>query len=204
MLFVFSEYGIFSISFLEYEKKHINGVHSEYQLLEASKAGDLELVKKIVNLHPHIVNCRDLDGKTFFFIFFISNEKWKRNIHTLSTAEILMVIGFISQKTLTIVNIHPHIVNCRDLDGETTLPGGFISQNANKQIQISTFAIFQSCKFFRHSTPQIKVESEHCRKYSFSGRHSTPLHFAAGYNRVKLSFFFLFGRSTACSYIFSF
>ena len=35
----------------------------EYQLLEASKAGDLELVKKIVNLHPHIVNCRDLDGK---------------------------------------------------------------------------------------------------------------------------------------------
>ena len=35
----------------------------EYQLLEASKAGDLELVKKIVNLHPHIVNCRDLDGE---------------------------------------------------------------------------------------------------------------------------------------------
>ena len=37
--------------------------NSEYQLLEASKAGDLELVKKIVNLHPHIVNCRDLDGE---------------------------------------------------------------------------------------------------------------------------------------------
>ena len=32
-------------------------------LLEASRAGDLELVKKIVNLHPHIVNCRDLDGR---------------------------------------------------------------------------------------------------------------------------------------------
>ena len=40
-------------------------VHYLYhsQLLEASKAGDLELVKKIVNLHPHIVNCRDLDGE---------------------------------------------------------------------------------------------------------------------------------------------
>jgi len=69
------------------------------------------------------------------------------------------------------------------------LPGGFISQNANEQI--STFAIFQSCKFFRHSTPQIKVESEHCRKYSFSGRHSTPLHFAAGYNRVGVVEFLL-------------
>jgi len=33
------------------------------RLLEASKAGDLELVKKFVNLHPHIVNCRDLDGR---------------------------------------------------------------------------------------------------------------------------------------------
>ena len=38
-------------------------IFPEYQLLEASKAGDLELVKKIVNLHPHIVNCRDLDGE---------------------------------------------------------------------------------------------------------------------------------------------
>ena len=33
------------------------------QLLEAAKAGDLELVKKIVSDHPHIVNCRDLDGR---------------------------------------------------------------------------------------------------------------------------------------------
>ena len=39
------------------------GIDIEYQLLEASKAGDLELVKKIVTLHPHIVNCRDLDGR---------------------------------------------------------------------------------------------------------------------------------------------
>jgi tankyrase len=39
------------------------GIDIEYQLLEASKAGDLELVKKIVNLNSHIVNCRDLDGR---------------------------------------------------------------------------------------------------------------------------------------------
>ena len=38
-------------------------VDLEYQLLEASKAGDLELVKKVVLDHPHIVNCRDLDGR---------------------------------------------------------------------------------------------------------------------------------------------
>ena len=39
------------------------GADIEYQLLEAAKAGDLELVKKIVGDHPHIVNCRDLDGR---------------------------------------------------------------------------------------------------------------------------------------------
>lgn len=39
------------------------GADIEYQLLEAAKAGDLELVKKIVADHPHIVNCRDLDGR---------------------------------------------------------------------------------------------------------------------------------------------
>ena len=39
------------------------GTDVEYQLLEAAKAGDLELVKKIVSDHPHIVNCRDLDGR---------------------------------------------------------------------------------------------------------------------------------------------
>ena len=39
------------------------GIDIEYQLLEAAKAGDLGLVRKIVGLHPHIVNCRDLDGR---------------------------------------------------------------------------------------------------------------------------------------------
>ena len=39
------------------------GADLEYQLLEAAKAGDLELVKKVVLDHPHIVNCRDLDGR---------------------------------------------------------------------------------------------------------------------------------------------
>eukprot|EP00094_Tigriopus_californicus_P011802 TCALIF_11400-PA protein Name:"Similar to Tnks Tankyrase-1 (Mus musculus)" AED:0.04 eAED:0.04 QI:0/0.85/0.75/0.87/0.71/0.5/8/1134/1190 len=39
------------------------GADVEYQLLEAAKAGDLELVKRIVESHPHIVNCRDLDGR---------------------------------------------------------------------------------------------------------------------------------------------
>ena len=39
------------------------GTDVEYQLLEAAKAGDMELVKRIVAEHPHIVNCRDLDGR---------------------------------------------------------------------------------------------------------------------------------------------
>uniref|UniRef100_A0A336MN10 Poly [ADP-ribose] polymerase n=1 Tax=Culicoides sonorensis TaxID=179676 RepID=A0A336MN10_CULSO len=35
----------------------------ESQLLEASKAGDIDTVKSIIQSHPHTVNCRDLDGR---------------------------------------------------------------------------------------------------------------------------------------------
>lgn len=35
----------------------------ESQLLEASKAGDLPAVERILQTSPHAVNCRDLDGR---------------------------------------------------------------------------------------------------------------------------------------------
>ena len=52
-----------SLSKLLAEEPANGGIDIKYQLLKASKAGDLELVKKIVNLHAHIVNCRNLDGR---------------------------------------------------------------------------------------------------------------------------------------------
>ncbi len=39
------------------------GTDVDIQLLEAAKAGDLEVCKKLVGAHPHAVNCRDLDGR---------------------------------------------------------------------------------------------------------------------------------------------
>lgn len=36
---------------------------TEYKLLEAAKAGELDIVKAILNAHPHLVNCRDVDGR---------------------------------------------------------------------------------------------------------------------------------------------
>lgn len=35
----------------------------ESELLEASKAGELEIVQRLLTAYPHIVNCRDLDGR---------------------------------------------------------------------------------------------------------------------------------------------
>ncbi len=35
----------------------------EYKLLEASKSGEIEIVRTILNSHPHLVNCRDVDGR---------------------------------------------------------------------------------------------------------------------------------------------
>lgn len=39
------------------------GVDSEQQLLEASKSGDIECVRRILTSQPHLVNVRDLDGR---------------------------------------------------------------------------------------------------------------------------------------------
>lgn len=36
---------------------------SEYQLLEASKAGNVDIVDRILNARPELVNCRDFDGR---------------------------------------------------------------------------------------------------------------------------------------------
>jgi len=38
-------------------------VDLEYQLLEAARSGDLDLVVKILNQRPDVVNCRDINGR---------------------------------------------------------------------------------------------------------------------------------------------
>uniref|UniRef100_A0ABM0N060 Poly [ADP-ribose] polymerase n=1 Tax=Saccoglossus kowalevskii TaxID=10224 RepID=A0ABM0N060_SACKO len=45
------------------EEPPISGPDENYQLLEAAKAGDLETVKGILSKNPHLVNCRDVEGR---------------------------------------------------------------------------------------------------------------------------------------------
>jgi len=45
------------------EDPPVGGTDIDIQLLEAAKAGDLELVKKLVATNLHAVNCRDVDGR---------------------------------------------------------------------------------------------------------------------------------------------
>ncbi|XP_037282479.2 tankyrase isoform X1 [Rhipicephalus microplus] len=47
---------------LLHEPQHSSG-DVEFQLLEAAKAGDLDIVKKLISSHVEIVNCRDVDGR---------------------------------------------------------------------------------------------------------------------------------------------
>jgi len=35
----------------------------EGQLLECAKSGDLDQVKRLMGAFPHLVNCRDIDGR---------------------------------------------------------------------------------------------------------------------------------------------
>ncbi|XP_078310376.1 poly [ADP-ribose] polymerase tankyrase-1-like [Crassostrea virginica] len=45
------------------EDPPVGGTDVDIQLLEAAKAGDMEVVKKLISQNPHSVNCRDLDGR---------------------------------------------------------------------------------------------------------------------------------------------
>ena len=45
------------------EDPPVGGTDVDIQLLEAAKAGDMEVVKKLISANPHSVNCRDLDGR---------------------------------------------------------------------------------------------------------------------------------------------
>ncbi|XP_033757082.1 poly [ADP-ribose] polymerase tankyrase-1-like [Pecten maximus] len=45
------------------EDPPVGGTDVDIQLLEAAKAGDIEVIKKLVSANPQSVNCRDLDGR---------------------------------------------------------------------------------------------------------------------------------------------
>lgn len=40
-----------------------NFVESERRLLEAARAGDVDTARRLLRARPHLVNCRDLDGR---------------------------------------------------------------------------------------------------------------------------------------------
>lgn len=49
----------------------------ESQLLEAAKAGDLEQVQRLLTAYPHIVNCRDLDGRSDLLKMLVNVHLYK-------------------------------------------------------------------------------------------------------------------------------
>lgn len=59
----------------------------ECQLLEAAKAGDLEQVTRLLGSFPHIVNCRDLDGRHSTPLHFASGY------NRVSVVEYLLQLG---------------------------------------------------------------------------------------------------------------
>lgn len=59
----------------------------ECQLLEAAKAGDLEQVQRILGSYPHIVNCRDVDGRHSTPLHFASGY------NRVSVVEYLLQLG---------------------------------------------------------------------------------------------------------------
>ncbi|XP_025835265.1 tankyrase [Agrilus planipennis] len=59
----------------------------ESQLLEAAKAGDLEQVQRILGTYPHIVNCRDMDGRHSTPLHFASGY------NRVSVVEFLLQCG---------------------------------------------------------------------------------------------------------------
>lgn len=59
----------------------------ECQLLEAAKSGDLDQVQRLLSSFPHIVNCRDLDGRHSTPLHFASGY------NRVSVVEYLLQLG---------------------------------------------------------------------------------------------------------------
>ncbi|GIY15533.1 poly polymerase tankyrase-2 [Caerostris extrusa] len=137
------------------------GMDIEYQLLEAAKAGDTEVVKRILATHLPVVNCRDVDGRQSTPLHFAAGY------NRVSVVEYLLQHG---------ADVHAKDkgyganVNVADLWKFTPLH------------EAAAKGKYEIVKLLLKKTLI-------CR--DSQGRNSTPLHLAAGYNNLDVAEFLL-------------
>lgn len=209
----------------------------EYKLLEASRAGELEPVKTILDAYPHLVNCRDVDGRQSTPLHFAAGY------NRLNVVELLLsrnadvsakdkgglqaLHNSCSYGHLEVAQLlikHKANVNATDLwkftplmeaaaKGKIEIVKLLLANGADKDkknrdgnraidmvkegdqdildLLMGEAAILDAAKKgdLNRLLKLVTPDNVNCR--DSSGRHSSPLHLAAGYNNIECTQFLL-------------
>ncbi|CAG2160731.1 unnamed protein product [Oppiella nova] len=210
---------------------------TEYKLLEASKIGDLDVVKAILNTYPHLVNCRDLDGRQSTPIHFAAGYNRLNCVEFLLSrnadvsakdkgglAPLHNACSYGHLEVAELLIKHKANVNATDLwkftplheasaKGKIEIVKLLLMNGADKDkknrdgnraidlvketdqdildLLMGEAAILDAAKKgdLNRLVKLVTAETVNCR--DSSGRHSSPLHLAAGYNNIECTQFLI-------------
>ncbi|CAG2101522.1 unnamed protein product [Medioppia subpectinata] len=210
---------------------------TEYKLLEASKAGELDVVKAILKSYPHLVNCRDLDGRLSTPIHFAAGYNRVNVVEFLLSrnadvsakdkgglAPLHNACSYGHLEVAELLIKHKANVNATDLwkftplheasaKGKIDIVKLLLSNGADKDkknrdgnraidlvketdqdildLLMGEAAILDAAKKgdLSRLVKLVTAENVNCR--DSSGRHSSPLHLAAGYNNIECTQFLI-------------
>ncbi|XP_054166448.1 poly [ADP-ribose] polymerase tankyrase-2-like [Oppia nitens] len=203
----------------------------EYKLLEASKAGELEVVKTILTTYPHLVNCRDIDGRQSTPIHFAAGYNRLNVVEFLLSrnadvsakdkgglAPLHNACSYGHLEVAELLIKHKANVNATDLwkftslheasaKGKTEIVRLLLKNGADKEkknrdgnraidlvkdgdqeitdLLMGESAILDAAKKGDLNRLMKLVTNENVNCKDSAGRHSTPLHLAAGYNNIE-------------------
>uniref|UniRef100_A0A8C9WJA1 Poly [ADP-ribose] polymerase n=1 Tax=Scleropages formosus TaxID=113540 RepID=A0A8C9WJA1_SCLFO len=230
-----SQMGNQSVREVLQEGAFIGNVDADRQLLEASKSGDLEIVKKLCTLHN--VNCRDVDGRQSTPLHFAAGYnrvavvefllQHGADVHAKDKGGLVPLHNACSYghyEVAELLVLHGAVVNVADLwkftplheaaakgkyeicklllqhgadptkknrDGNTPLDLVKDSDTDIQDLLRGDAALLDAAKkgCLARVKKLCRPDNVNCR--DTQGRHSTPLHLAAGYNNLEVAEYLL-------------
>ena len=175
----------------------------EDSILEASKAGNLEIVKNIVSLYSHIVNCTDEDGKhstplhnACSYGHYEVTELLVKHGATVNVSDLLQCTPLHEAATkgkYEIVELllkHGADPSKKNRDGHTPLD---LVKEGNQDIVdlLQKSILLDASKKGNLARVQNLLTTDNINCRDSAGRNSTPLHLAAGYNNLEVAEYLL-------------
>ncbi|KAG7164267.1 poly [ADP-ribose] polymerase tankyrase-1-like 2 [Homarus americanus] len=193
------------------------GVDSEQQLLEASKSGDIECVRRILTSQPHLVNVRDLDGRHSTPLHFAAGYnrvpiveyllQHGADVHAKDKGGLVPLHNACSYGHYEVTELlvrHGASVNVADLwkftplheaaaKGKYDIVKLLLKESDQDVADLlrGDAALLDAAKKGNLARVQKLLNPENINCRDSQGRNSTPLHLAAGYNNLEVAEYLL-------------